>query len=101
MRLELLDDVVDRESGVAVVQAGDESERNPVLAHRVDEAAAELAVLRAEAKRPAHGVDHPVERLGDLPDLLHAELPLRRIFARQAEVADRRAGQMATGALGA
>ena len=79
---------------VAVIEAGDEADRNAVLAHRVDEAPAEFAVLRPEPQRPAHRVDDAVEGLLDLPDLLDAELPLRRVLAGEVEVADRRAGQM-------
>src|SRR3712207_7663917 len=52
------------------------------------------------SKRPAHRVDHPVERLGDLPDLLDAELPLLRVLGAEAEVADRRPCEVALGALG-
>ena len=52
------------------------------------------------AKRPAHRVDHAVERLRDLPDLLHAELPALRVQALQVEVVDRGAGQVAQRALG-
>ena len=56
--------------------------------------------LAAEAQRPAHRVDHAVERLLDLPDLLHAELPLLWVLGAEVEVADRRAGEVALGALG-
>src|SRR5204863_4768623 len=69
-------------------------------AHGVDERATELAVLRTEAERPAHRVDHAIQRLFDLPDLLHAELPLLRLAAPELEVADRRAGQVPLRALG-
>ncbi len=100
VRLELLEHVVDREGRVAVVEPGHEAHRDLVLAHRVDEASAELAVLGAEAQRPAERVDHAVERLLDLPHLLDPELPLRRVLARHVEVADRGAGQVALGPLG-
>ena len=46
VRLELLQDVVDGELDVAVLEPGDEADRDHVVAHRVDERAAELAVLR-------------------------------------------------------
>ena len=49
----------------------------------------------ANLQRPAHRVDHAVERLLDLPDLLHAELPLLRVLGADVEVADRGAGEMA------
>ena len=88
-----------REARVAVVEADDQAHRDLVLAHRVDERAAELAVLGREPQRPAHRVDHAVERLLDLPDLLDAELPLLRVLGAEVEVADRRAGQVALGAL--
>ena len=99
MALQLLERVVHREARVAVVEADDEPHRDLVLAHRVDERAAELAVLGGEAERPAHRVDHAVERLLHLPDLLDPELPLLRVLGAELEVADRRAGQVALGAL--
>ena len=100
VRLQLLERVVHREARVAVVEPDHEAHRDLVLAHRVDERAAELAVLRGELERPAHRVDHAVERLLDLPDLLHAELPLLRVLGAEVEVADRRAGEVAGRALG-
>jgi hypothetical protein len=46
-------------------------------------------------------VDHPVQRLGDLPHFLDPELPgLRLAVAAEVELADRRAGQVAPAALG-
>ena len=47
VRLQLLEQVVHRELGVAVVEPDDHPDRDHVVAHRVDERAAELAVLRA------------------------------------------------------
>jgi len=44
--------------------------------------------LAANLERPAHRVDHPVQRLLDLPELLDAELPLLRIVGAELEVAD-------------
>src|ERR1043165_3776122 len=52
--LQLLEHVVAGEGGVAVVEADHEPDRDLVLAHRVDEAAAELAVLGLRPQRPAH-----------------------------------------------
>ena len=52
------------------------------------------------AQRPAQRVDHPVERLRDLPDLLHAERPRLRVLAAQPEPPERGAGQMTLRALG-
>ena len=88
------------EGRVGVVEPDHEPDAQLVLAHRVDEAAAELVPLRGLAQRPAHRVDHPVERLLDLPDLLHAELPARRQRAVEVEVVERRLGQVAERALG-
>ena len=88
-----------RQLDVAVVEAHDHAERDHVVAHRVDERAAELAVLGAPAQRPAHRVDHPPQRPVDLPDLLDAERPDLRVLALEAEVVDRGAGQMALRAL--
>jgi hypothetical protein len=46
-------------------------------------------------------VDDLVQRLGDLPDLLDPELPdLRLAVLGEAELLDRRAGQVAPAALG-
>ena len=88
-----------REARVAVVEPDHQAHRDLVLAHRVDERAAELAVLGREVQRPPHRVDDPVERLLDLPDLLDAELPLLRVLRADVEVADRRPGQVPLGAL--
>ena len=83
-----------RELDVAVVEADDHAERDHVVAHRVDERAAELAVLGAPAQRPAHRVDHAAERLLDPPDLLDAERPDLRVLALEAEVVDRGAREV-------
>jgi hypothetical protein len=72
----------------AVVQPDDEADRDHVLAHGVDERAAELAEALAGPQRPAHRVNDPVERLGDLPDLLHGELPDLRLLAAEGEAID-------------
>src|SRR5581483_5447764 len=100
VRLQLLEQVVDGERGVAVVEADDHAQRDHALPHRVDERAAELAVAGGRAERPAHRVDHAVERLCDLPDLLDAEGPHLRVLALQCEALDRRAGEVTLGALG-
>ena len=101
MRLQLLQQVVHRKLGVAVVEADDHSDREHVVAHRVDERAAELAVLRL---RRASGQPIvwtiAVERMRDLPHLLDAELPHLRVVAAQAEVIERDAGEVALRALG-
>ena len=76
MGLQLLEQVVDGEFGVAVVEPHDHAERDHVVAHQVDERAAELTVLRARSRSgQPHRVDHSPERPRDLPDLLHAERP--------------------------
>src|SRR5215211_2439945 len=56
--LEQLQRVVDGERGVRVVEPRDETDTDLVLAHRVDEAAAELVPLRALAERPSDRVIH-------------------------------------------
>ena len=99
MRLELLQEIVTRELDVGVLESDDEPERDVVVAHRVDPRAAELAVAGALAERPAHRVHDPVERLRDLPDLLHAERPDLRVAPLKAEPVDRGARQMARRAL--
>ena len=100
VRLQLLQHVVHGELDVARLEPGDEAEREHVVAHRVDEGAAELPVLRALAQRPAHRVDDVGERLRHLPDLLDAERPDLRLLPRQAEAVDRGAGEVALRPLG-
>ena len=100
MRLQLLEKVVHRELDVAVVEPHDHSEREHVLAHRVDERAAELPVLRARAQRPTERVDHAIERSLHLPDFLHAERPDLWVLAREAEPIERDAGEVALRSLG-
>ena len=91
---------MNRELGVAVVEPDDHPDRDHVLAHRVDERAAELAVLGAVPQRPAHRVDHAAERLRDAPDLLDAERPDLRALAPKPEALDRGARQVALRSLG-
>ena len=104
VELELLQHVVDREARVGVVEPDHEADRDAVrlalAVHRVDPRAAELLVLRLRAQRPAERVDHAVERLVDLPDLLDAERPDLRVGAGEAQGLHRRAGQVAPAALG-
>ena len=100
MGLQLLQEVVRRQRGVAMVEPDDHPDRQHVVAHRIDERAAELAVLGLRAQRPTHRVDDAVERLGDLPHLLHAEFPHLRVGAAQIEVVDRDVGEMTLRALG-
>ena len=88
------------ELDVRVLEPDDEADRDVLLAHRVDPGAAELAVARPLAQRPAHGVDDPPQRLRDLPDLLDAERPDLGVPPVEAEVVDRRGGQVARGSLG-
>jgi hypothetical protein len=97
--LQLLQQVVDGQLGVAVVEADHHPEREHVVAHGIDERAAELAVLGSGPQRPAHRVDDAVERTSDLPDLLHAERPDLRVLARKAEAIQRDAGEVALCAL--
>ena len=99
VRLQLLEKPVHRERRVGVVEPDDHAERDAVLAHRVDERAAELAPVRRAAQRPAHRVDDAVERLLDLPDLLDAERPHLRLRL-QAEAVERDAGEMSLRPLG-
>jgi hypothetical protein len=91
---------VDRELDVAVVEADHHSQRDHLVAHRVDEGAAELAVLGARAQRPAQRVDHLRSGLGDAPDLFDAECPDLRVLALEPERLDRRAGQVTLRSLG-
>ena len=73
-----------------------------LVLHRVDPRSADLPVLRGDLQRPPRErVDHAVERLGDLPHLLDAELPHLRLAALgEVELLDRRAGDVSPAALG-
>src|SRR6202000_483867 len=66
----------------------------------VYEGPAGLLGLAAPAQRPAHRVDDLVERLGNLPDLLHPELPRLRVGPVDVEVVERGVGEVADRALG-
>jgi len=59
----------------------DHADRDQVVAHRIDERAAELAIAAPRPQRPAHRVHHFTKRLRDLPDLLHPERPHLRVVA--------------------
>ena len=107
MRLERLQQVVRRGRRVAVLEVDDEPDRDEVLArllvlHRVQPGAAELSVLGRDLQRPGlhERVDHAVQRLRYLPDLLDAELPHLRLAALgKVELFDRGAGEVAPAAL--
>src|SRR5919197_6226292 len=99
MGLQLLEQVVHRQLRVTVVEADDHPDRDHVLAHRIDERAAELAVLGARPERPAHRVDDAVERLRDLPDLLHPERPDLRMLAADPEAVEGDTRQMTLSSL--
>ena len=99
VRLELLQHVVHGELDVRRLEPGDEADRHEVVAHRVDEGAAELAEARRRPQRPAHRVDDLSQRLADAPDLLHAERPDLRVLAVEPELVDGRAGQVPLRAL--
>ena len=100
VRLELLEQVMHGERGVAVVEPDDQAERDLVLAHRVDEAAAALPVPGLRPQRPAERVDDAIERACDPPQLLHAEAPDLRVLRREPECLRERGGQVALRALG-
>ena len=78
MRLELLEHVVHRELHAPRLEARDKTDRHHVVAHRVDEGAAELAVARERSGQPSvctilrsgRGTRH----------LLHAERPDLRVL---------------------
>src|SRR5205823_10371296 len=81
-------------------EAAHHPEREHVVAHRIDEGAAELAVFRAGSQRPAQRVDDPAQRPANAPDLLDPERPDLRVRAPEPEPLDRGAGQMALRSLG-
>ena len=99
MELQLLQQVVHRQLDVAVVEADHHAERDHVVAHGIDERAAELAVLPPAAQRPTERVDDAPQRPCDLPDLLHAERPHLRVLAGEVEVLERGAREVALRAL--
>ena len=100
MRLELLQEIVHGQLGVAVVEADDHADGDHVLTHRIDERAAELPELPTVPERPSHRVHDVAQRLRDLPHLLDAERPHLRVLAPQVEMVERRAGEMPLCALG-
>ena len=63
VRLRTLEQVVQDRSTIAVVEPDHHADRHHVVAHRVDEGAAELAVLRLWPQRPPHRGDDAVEGL--------------------------------------
>ena len=89
-----------RQPAVGVLEAEHEADAEVLGAHRVDERAADLAVLPAPPQRPAERVDDPVERLRDLPDLLDADLIGLGEPRADPEVVERDAAQVALGTLG-
>src|SRR4029453_13290955 len=100
VRLQLLEQVVNGDLDIPVVEPDDHSDSEHVVAHRVDERAAELAIPAAAPQRPPHGVDDPIERACDLPHLLHAQRPHLRVVAGEPEMVQRDAGQVSLGSLG-
>ena len=100
VRLQLLEEVVDREGGVAVVEPDDDPERDVLLSERIGEGPAELSPARSGrgAASPACG---PRDRAaGDLPDLLDAERPDLRLARAEPEALERRAGEVSLRPLG-
>ena len=81
VQLELLEQVVRGGGRVGVLEVDDETDADEILArllvlHRVQPRAADLPILGRDLQRPRPDrVNQAVERLGDLPDLLDAELP--------------------------
>ncbi|CAB4343053.1 unannotated protein [freshwater metagenome] len=107
VRLEGLQQVMGGSCGVGVIKIDDETDRNKIVTgllvlHRVDPRATDLVVLGRDLQRPAsNSVDHAIERLGDLPNLFHAELPnLRLATFAKIKLADCRAGEAAPASLG-
>ena len=100
MLLELLQHVLRIDAGIAIVEAGDEAERDQVVLGAVDPGAAVLV----EGERIAHGVDHfaGCDTPGrQFPQLLHADaVGLRIAVAVELESADELLGQRAARALG-
>ena len=83
-----------RELDVRRLEPGNEADRHEVVAHRVDERAAELAEAGGRPQRPAHRVDDLPKRLAHAPDLLHPERPDLRVLTVQPELVDGRGRQV-------
>ena len=100
VRLELLEHVVRRQPAVGVLEPHHEADAEVLGPHRVDERAADLAVLGRPAQRPAQRVDDLVERLWTFQISL---TPTRRPAGTpraDLEVVERDAPEMALRALG-
>ena len=69
MPLELLEQDVHVQTGIAIVEAHDEPQRNEVRLERIHEAPAECIA----GQRPTERVDHAIERSLRLPQLFHAQ----------------------------
>src|SRR5687768_3125123 len=69
MALQPLEHLVDISRRLPVIQSDNEAERDEIARERIHEASAK----RVERHRPAEGVNHRVERLLRLPDLLYTE----------------------------
>src|SRR5687768_11759683 len=78
MALQPLEHLVDISRRLPVIQSDDEAERDQIARERIHEASAK----GVERHRPAQGVNHRVERLLRLPDLLHAEREDLRVRRR-------------------
>ena len=100
MSLDRLQQVVAGDARIAVVQAQHQADRDLVRSHWVEEAAAELAILRGTPQRPAHRVDHPLQRPLHAPDLLDGDLAPLRDRALQTESAGSRLPEVTLGTLG-
>ena len=99
MRLELLEGFVRIESRIVVFEAGDQSERDAVLAQAVDPAAA----VHAGIERPAQRMRHPARADAarrNFPQLLDADAVDLRIEAVEIFLRDEVLGQRAARALG-
>ena len=100
MLLELLQHVLRIDARIAIVEPGDEAERDEVVLGAVNPGAAVLV----ESKRVAHGVDDFArsDAAGrQLPQFLHADaVGLRIAFAIELEAVDELLGQRAARAFG-
>ncbi len=94
MGLQLLQQVMGGQLDVAIVQPDDHSDRQHVIAHRIDERSAELPVAGLRSQGPAESVNDAVEWLRDPPNLFHPKLPDLGVVAPQTKVVQGDTGQM-------
>ena len=99
MRLELLEGLVRIETRIVVFEAGDQAERDAILAQAVDPAAAVHAGIERPAQRVRHEARHDAARR-NFPQFLDADAVDLRIEAVEFFARDEVLGERAARAFG-